>query len=252
MSTARTAADRPEIRWPRRVNTAAYAVRFIDAVGFCLLFPVKNVLLPSLYYAMTRRIPITWDKYTVKLWEWKDELPRRRRALYTKYFRGRGTFFSRAMLANFLALRGGSARIAGHETFYSAGKVSHDARTLWQTLAEHGPLATLELRHACKLDSKAGNTRFKKAILELQCLLVVTHFGAEQETAAWASNRLELVARAFPEEAQQCRGITPAAARAAIAKRYLEWRADAQPMALARLFGWSRAEAIAAMTGLRG
>jgi len=32
------------------------AVRFIDAVGFCLLFPVKNVALPSLYYAVARRI----------------------------------------------------------------------------------------------------------------------------------------------------------------------------------------------------
>ncbi len=251
MSMARTAGGSRDIRWPRRVNSAADAVRFIDSAGFCLLFPVKNVPLPSLYCAMARGIPVSWDKYTAKLWEWKDELPLRRRALYTKYFRGRGTFISRAMLPNFLALRGRPARISDYEAFYAAGRVSHGAYTLWKTLAEHGPLATLELRHACKMDSKAGNTRFKKAILELQGLLVVTHFGAEQETEAWASNRLELIARAFPEEAQQSRGVTPQAARTAIAKKYLEWRADAEPAALARLFGWTRAEAIAA-TGLRG
>jgi len=28
-----------EIHWPRRVRTAADAVRFIDAAGYCLLFP---------------------------------------------------------------------------------------------------------------------------------------------------------------------------------------------------------------------
>ncbi len=251
MSTPRTAGGLCEIRWPRRVDTPAAAVRFIDAVGFCLLFPVKNILLPSLYYAMARRMPVTWDRYSAKLWKWKDELPRGRRALYTKYFRGRGTFISRVMLLNFLAMRGAPVRIGDYEAFYAAGKVSHDARTLWKTLAEHGPLATLELRHACKLDNKAGNSRFKKAVLELQCLLVVTHFGAEQETAAWASNRLELIARAFPEEARHSRNIIPETARAAIAKRYLEWRPDAEPPALARLFGWSRVEAIAA-TGLRG
>jgi hypothetical protein len=233
------------------VNTAAEAVQFIDAAGFCLLFPVKNVPLPSLYYAMAHRAPLTWDKHSVKLWQWKDELPRKRRALYTKYFRGRGTFISCAMLPHFLAMRAAPARIADHEAFYAAGRISHDAHTLWKTIAEHGPLATLELRHACKMDGKAGNTRFKKAILELQCLLVVTHFGAEQETAAWASNRLELIARAFPKEAHQARRITPEAARRTLAKKYFEWRADAEPATLARLFGWSRAEAIAA-TGLRG
>jgi len=39
-----------------------------------------------------------------------------------------------------------------------------------ESLADLGPLATLELRHACKMDSKAGNVRFKKAMNELQCL----------------------------------------------------------------------------------
>ena len=28
-----------EIRWPRRVTTLAEARKFIDAAGFCMLFP---------------------------------------------------------------------------------------------------------------------------------------------------------------------------------------------------------------------
>jgi len=97
-----------EIRWPRRVHSAAEAVKYIDATGYCMLFPVNNVPLPSLYYAVTRRNPhaeMIWDKYSAMVWGWKDELPHRRRAYYAKYFRGRGTFISLKLLPHFLATR---------------------------------------------------------------------------------------------------------------------------------------------------
>jgi hypothetical protein len=229
-----------------RVRTAADAVRFIDAVGYCLLFPIKRLPLPSLYYACARRQAFTWDKYTEKIWEWKDELPRRRRAFYSKYFKLRGTFISLKLLPHFLAMRDSAAAPGDFERFYAAGRISHDARTIWKTLAEHGPLATLELRHACKMESKAGNARFKRAMLQLQCLLVVVHFGAEQETGAWASNRFELTSRAFPKQVQGARRIAPAAARAALAAKYLEWHPEVDWRVLAHLFGWTKAEAQAA------
>jgi hypothetical protein len=77
---------------------------------------------------------------------------------------------------------------------------------------------------------------------ELQLLLAVVHFGAEQETAAWASGRFELTACAFPRQAAAARRITPETARAALAAKYRElvpcragdahsanvWLADAQ------------------------
>ena len=236
-----------ELPWPHRVKTADDAVRFIDAVGFCLLFPVNRVPLPSLYYAMARRVPITWDKYSAKLWEWKDDLPRKRRAFYAKYFKTRGTFISLKFLPYFLAMRESAATPEDAQRFYSAGRISHDARAIWQALAEHGPLATLELRHACKMETKAGNERFKKAMLELQCLLIVTHFGAEQETDAWASNRLELVARAFPKQVEEARKITSEAARAALAQKYRTLYPEAPVNRVARLFTWSKAEAEAAL-----
>ena len=44
-----------EIPWSRRVRTLAEAVKYIDATVYCTLFPVNNVPLPSLYYAVTRR-----------------------------------------------------------------------------------------------------------------------------------------------------------------------------------------------------
>ena len=87
----------------KRVQTVADASRFIDSVGFCVLFPVKNVPLPSLYYAVSHRTNARWDKFAQLIWAWKDELPKKRRAFYSKFFTGRGTFLSLQSLAYLLA-----------------------------------------------------------------------------------------------------------------------------------------------------
>jgi hypothetical protein len=242
-----------EIRWPRRVLTLAEAVKFIDATGYCMLFPVKGVPLPSLYYAVTRRGlhgKWKWDKYSSMVWRWKDELPRRRRAFYAKYFRGRGTFISLQLLPYFLAMRESAVAPGESARFYSAGRIRDDARMIWEALEEHGPLATLELRNACKMDTKAGNIRFKRAILELQCMLIVVHFGAEQETNAWASGRYELTRRAFPQQTAAARRISPEDARDKLAAIFCEWHPNSPPIQLARLFGWTKVEAVAACAQL--
>jgi hypothetical protein len=230
-----------------RVKTPAGAVRFIDAVGFCVLFPVKNVALPSLYFALSRRPGLRWDKYAQLLWNWKDALPKNRRAYYGKYFKGRGTFLSLKFLPQFLAMQESAAEPDEAEAFYQAGRISHDGLELWHTLAKHGALPTLELRHACRMESQPGNKRFKKAMLELQGLLIVTHSGAEQETEAWASNRFDLVRRAFPNQFAEARQVSPDGARAAIARKYQTQYPSASPVQVARLFGWTKAQAVTAL-----
>lgn len=239
-----------ELRWPKRIVTAAEALKYINAVGFCILYPVKNVPLASLYYPVTHRNPhekLVWDKSSMMIWRWKDELPRRRRAFYAKYFRGRGTFISLRFLPHFLAMEEAAVSPLDHERLYAEGRIRADARAVWEALAIYGPMATLELRHVCKMETKAGNARFKRAILDLQRLLIVVHFGSEQETGAWASGRFELTCRAFPEQVAESRRLSHAEARAALAAKYLEWYPSAPAVQLARLFRWTKAEAAAAI-----
>ncbi len=236
-----------EIPWPRRVYTPSEAVRFIDHVGFCVLFPAKNIPLPSLYYAVAKRQPTGWDKYAQLIWKWKDELPKNRRAFYAKYFKCRGTFLSLKLLPHFLAMHGTAVESDEAEAFYKTGRISHDALELWQALGKHGALATLELRHACKMETQAGNKRFKKAMLELQGLLIVTHSGAEQETEAWASNRFELVSRAFRKQIAEAQEISADEARSVLACKYCALYQDATPIQVARLFGWTKAQAVNAL-----
>ncbi len=236
-----------EIRSSGRLRTTADALRFIENVGFCVLFPVKNVPLPSLFYAVSRRTDVRWDKYAQLVWKWKDELPKKRGSFYGKYFKGRGSFISLKFLPQFLATRGTAIEPREAEAFYKTGRISHDALELWLALAKHGPLPTLELRHACKMESQAGNKRFKKAMLELQGLLIVTHSGAEQETAAWASNRFDLVARSFSRQVAEARKISAGEARVAIAVKYKTLYPGAGTVQIARLFGWTKAQAVTAL-----
>lgn len=189
-----------KIDWPRKITTAAQAVHFIDALGFCALYPITGLPLASLYFAVTRRDPhvkYKWDKKSEMLWRWKDELPLKRRAFYGKYFKGRGTFLSVKFLPYFIAMNDSAFAPGDFERLYAAGRIRQDARVIWEALAKYGSLPTLELRHACRMDTIAGNKRFKRAMLDLQRLLIVVHFGVEQETASWASGRFELTCRAF-------------------------------------------------------
>jgi hypothetical protein len=248
----KTSTPQPKctFRWRKRILTPGEAVRFIDATGFCMLFPVRNVPLPSLYCAATHRNPhaeFKWDRYSEMIWKWKSSIPQRKRAFYGKYFRGRGTFISLKQLPYFLAMHETAIESDSYREFYSSGRISENARAIWEALATHGPLATLELRNVAKMDSKAGNIRFKRAMAELQCMLIVVHFGTEQETAAWASGKFELVCRAFPKETAAARAITPEAARRALAAQFLALSPGTPPKEIARLFGWTKDETIAAL-----
>jgi hypothetical protein len=231
----------------KQVATAGDAAKFIERTGFCVLFPVKSVPLPSLYFAVSHRREARWDAHAQLIWKWKDELPRKGRAFYAKYFRGRGTFLSLRCLALLIALQEVEVDADQAENAYADGRISRDACELWSALGKHGPMATLELRHACKMETQAGNKRFKKAMLELQSQLIVTHSGAEQETEAWASNRFDLVSRAFPRECRVAKEIQVDDARKALTEKYQALYPSASASVVAHLFGWTKAQAVSAL-----
>ncbi|MFB3152885.1 MAG: hypothetical protein ACE10I_00255 [Candidatus Acidiferrales bacterium] len=238
------------------IRTIAQAARYIDRVGFCLLFPSKKLPLPSLIEASKGRAlrnykPCAdWSDDFVRLWRWKDELPRKRLAYYGKYFRGRGVFLSLEFLAYFYCLEGNPARLGAggaFERLYREGKITADAHAVCAALVKRGPQATLELRYGLGWESKRGNRCFKRALLELQQRLLIVHWGTKAETRAWESAVYQLTARAFPKAVRAAAKLSPDAARQRIAAQYRKHRAHAKPQEVARLFGWTRAEAQAAL-----
>lgn len=229
------------------IRTLSQAAAFIDRAGFCLLFPIKGVPLPSLWAAVKGKSPRNfdliagWDADTERLWRWKDELPRRRLAYSGRYFRGRKSLLSLAFLPCFYRLEGNYGAPDEYERLYREGKITADAHAVARELYKHGPsrgLGTLELRYALGWSSKRGNLRFKRALGELQQRLLIVHWGTKAETAAWESVVYQLTPRAFPRAVRAALKLTPEEARRRIAAQYRRLHPAATERDFRRLFGW--------------
>lgn len=227
------------------IKTLTQAAKYIDQVGFCLLFPAKRVRLPSLWAVVKGKSPrnfnlvASWDKDTERLWEWKDELPRRRLAYFGRYFRGKKSLLSLEFLPCFYRLAGNYGVGDEYERLYQEGRISADARALCHELFQHGPQATLELRYALGWTTKAANRRFKRTLAELQQRLLIVHWGTKAETRAWESVVYELTPRAFPRAMRAAAKLSAEEARQRIAAQYRKLNSTATPADFKCLFGWS-------------
>jgi hypothetical protein len=233
-------------RWwqtKRRIGSLDRAAAFVDDVGFALLFPKSGLAFPSLWEAASDR-PIRdlgreWGPDAERVWGWKDELPRRGRAWYGRFIRGRPSFLSPDLLAD-LYPRSGTPRD------FEDAQLSQDAYRIARILLRSGPQPTSALREALDAEGARGGQRFDSALSELGRGLVITHFGTEDEGAGWPSAVLELTARAFPLPRRKARDR--ALLRAA--SRFLDTMVAARPADLASAFGWTGARARAALDQL--
>jgi hypothetical protein len=223
----------------RRIRTMGDAARFIDSVGFCLLFAsTQPVELPSLFEAVKGRRDAhieDWDADTDRVWVWKNDLPATRRAYYGKAFAaGRPVFMSLKLLPHLCAV---SAPENIGEA-YRRGRISQDAKRVYDVLRDLGPTPTMALRAAAGMDrSSAG---YHHALDELQRMLVILPVGAVLERGAWPSQIYELVARWFPRQVERAQRIDVDKARQILVQRYLATVIAATPAMIVRLFGWSR------------
>ncbi len=79
--TKRNVIDRREIRYRRRMNlriiTQEQAIEFVNDVGFCFLFSIQKVEMPSLWDAIAGRVVKTYPNHSgyeiERTWGWKDE-----------------------------------------------------------------------------------------------------------------------------------------------------------------------------------
>jgi hypothetical protein len=229
----------------RRVKTMRDAAKFIDAVGFCLLFAsAHKVELPSLFEAVKGRRDAhidDWDADSDRVWVWKNDLPASKRAYYGKAVAGKPVFVSLKMLPYLCAL---NARDARDADAYRHGRISPDAKRVYDVLRERGPMPTMALRAAAGF---GGDTnRYHRALDDLQRALAVLPVGAVIERGAWASQIFGLVAQWFPREVELAERIDLSHARREIVRRYVQTVVTAKEAPMARLFGMARADVKAA------
>lgn len=242
----------------RRVQTPAQARRFVDEAGFCFFWPIQGVELPNLFQAIAgrvREVPLAHDDPDLsKCWSWKDQALGQRRWYYGKLIHKKATLVSLKYLPYFYAL---SPNYGGDDDYldeYAAGRLSREAKTVYEALLAGGALDTVRLRRESRLASEASKTAFERALVELQAGLRILPVGVA-EAGAWRYAFVyDLVTRHFPELSAAAQALPRSEARAALVERHLQNVVVASRAEIAKVFHvfkWTPTELDRTLAGLR-
>ena len=245
--TKHTVTDRREVRYRRRMNLRVtkkeQAVEFVNDMGFCFLFPIQKVEMPSLWDAVAGRVMKTTNKHSgyeiERTWGWKDEALGQRVWFYGKLLRSRATLVSLDFLPNFYAL---SENYGDYEhdylDEYHMGALSAEAKTIYEALLKNGALDAIRLRRESRMSAETSKPRFEKALTELQTGLKVLPIGIAPAGAWRYAFIYEILPRWLPDIPDRARSISRTEARRLILDQYIH-NVIASPLAsVARLFGW--------------
>lgn len=236
--------DRNYHRHPElALGDEAEAGAFIDEVGFCFLFTVAGLELPSLWEAVngrSRPIPHHHNDHALHLtWRWKDSLPVQGHVYYGKLLRGKPTLVSLAVLPYFYALTDNLGELADFREAYELGRLSEEARRIGEVLLERGPCSTGVLRRESSLWGEHHAARFDRALAELQAGLFIAKCGIAQDNRWKYAYVYDLLPRWLPQETACGAQLQSRQAMAAIIQRYLETVVVSTSEKMAHLFGWS-------------
>jgi hypothetical protein len=229
----------------RRLADAESAIEFVNQRGFVYFWPIKDILLPSLWVAVAGDRPVAdaHDDPGHVTWGWKDSLLGARRWYYAKVLRKRATMISLEAAPFFYAL---SENYGSPEEDYliqyEQGRMTQESRLVYEALLAKGALDTIALRRATHLTSRESDSRFNRALAELQADFKILPVGVSQAGAWRYAFIYDLVHRHHPELVEQARFIGELQARRELARLYLRSVGAARASDLVRLFGWTMAE----------
>ncbi|MCR4406580.1 MAG: winged helix DNA-binding domain-containing protein [Anaerolineae bacterium] len=230
----------------RRVRTVEEARAFVEEVGFCHFWPIKGVELPNLFHAIAgceRPVPMEHDDPDIgKCWGWKDESLDKKWWYYGKFLRRKATLISLTELPYFYALSENYGSLDDYLQEYAEGRMTAEAKAIYEAILEHGPLDTIRLRREARMSAQSAKSALERALVELQVGLKILPVGIA-EAGAWRYAFIyELLPRWFPDIPEQARAIGRGEAHRHILLRYLRSVVAATPAQVARLFGWSETE----------
>lgn len=224
--------DRPPLA------TIDEAARFIDDVGFALLFGDSGATFPALREAArddsSPRLPAGWGEDLERMWTWKDELAPLGRAWVGRFVLGRQSLLSPRLLYLLLP--------SPRERNPVVPELSATARTVLARVEAEGPTSMRAVRQDHGLNSRAA----QKVLDELGRALLVTNYGTVQDGPGWPSCVIELTTRAFPN--LDPRPVAERRRDAALALLDAVVEADARQ--LSRAFRWPRRDAKDVLDGL--
>ncbi len=246
---ARTYRVLPEFR----VDTKDEAVAFVNERGFVMFRPIKGIEAPNLWSAVAgdRPVPNRHDDPGHVTWGWKDELLDERRWYYGKILRRRATILSLDLAPTFYALSENYGSLeSDYVDQYQAGRMSQEARIIYETLLERGSLDAVALRKATGMVDESSRYRFNRGLTELQGDFKVLPIGVA-EAGAWNYAFIyECVHRYYPELPEQARTIGIEEAHRKLVATYFQSVGAAEERDVAMIFQWSKRDLTRALDAL--
>ena len=233
----------------RRIASIRGAAAWVDRVGLALLYPNDDLVLPSLWEALTGRQDVDWavrddrgrfvdwTPDMARVWSWKDELPAERLVCAGKHLGGRASLVSLGLLPTLYALTGRS----GQPNDARDEELSPIERDVAAALLENGPTSSAELPHVAGHERK----RTHAAAERLQRRLIVTAAGRQERDRGWPAVILDILPRRYAEHLRKLPKADEA--RTALAATVLRSAGEISAADLAAVIGGPRKEAAAAL-----
>ncbi len=236
-----------------RLTGKDQALAFVNQRGYVYFWPIKEVTMPSLWAAVAGDRPVAdeHDDPGHITWGWKDELLGARVWYYAKVLRKKATFISLDVAPYFYALSenyGEPER--DHLVQYDEGRMTHEAKTLYETLLKEGPLDTISLRKLARMTHKTSDSPFNRALEMLQADFKILPVGTAKAGAWKYAFVYECVHRHYPDLAERARPIRQAEARRTLIELYLRSVGATRTRDLALLFGWPKSDIEVALAAL--
>lgn len=155
------------------------ACKAIEKHGVLLVFPIKNQKEPrSLWQCFYPKTEMRWewdhdgDNRVVQMWHGMKKLSANQRVVYSKWFQGRATFFSRD---TFSALR----------SFLKPqrDKLSRQALDILELLESDSPLSTKQIKKITGLQGKDNEGAYNRALKSLFEQMWIVGFGEVDDGA---------------------------------------------------------------------
>jgi hypothetical protein len=230
----------------QHLTSQEQAIEFVNQRGFIYFWPIKDIVLPSLWAAVAGDRPVAdeHDDPGHVTWGWKDGLLGKRKWYYAKVLRKRATMISLETAPYFYALSENYGDPQeDYQVQYMQGRLTQESKAIYETLLDKGVLDTVALRRATHMTSAESDARFNRALTELQADFKILPVAVTQAGAWNYAFAYDLVHRHFPNLPEEARFIQERQARRYLASLYFRSVGAAQARDVTRLFGWTPAEA---------
>jgi hypothetical protein len=154
----------------------------INKNGVLLVFPIKNSPEPNSVWAeIYPRKKMRWewndsgDDSVFKMWSTMKELSQGGEVVYSKWYQGRATFFSRELFQAILCV------------YHHNGKfnepLSHEARNIFSELEMDSPLSTKQLKKRTELQGRFNESSYSRAMKLLFFRFLIVAYGEVDDGA---------------------------------------------------------------------